>query len=152
MIFLFVSQCIIEGLFFVGEKQVLLAIIKEKSLKKPHDGGVFFGVISGLFECWGENSVFFAAGIKLKTCKGSAEKSVFLLFRSGISVRHRGIVLFFAWAHRKRCVSDKCGVRIGPLNSCLFALYFVFCAVLRVAFFYYAGRKKCVSAEKAVSY
>lgn len=46
----------------MGEKQVLLAIIKEKSLKKPHDGGVFFGVISGLFECWGEKSVFFTAG------------------------------------------------------------------------------------------
>ena len=41
--FLFVSQCFIEGPVFVGEKQVLLAIIKEKSLKKPHDGGVFWG-------------------------------------------------------------------------------------------------------------
>ena len=27
----------------MGEKQVLLVIIKEKSLKKPHDGGVFWG-------------------------------------------------------------------------------------------------------------
>ena len=28
---------------FVGKKQVFLAIIKEKSLKKPHDVGVFLG-------------------------------------------------------------------------------------------------------------
>lgn len=40
--FLFVSQCFVEGCF-VGKKQVYLAIIKEKSLKKPHDGGVFLG-------------------------------------------------------------------------------------------------------------
>ena len=78
----------------MGEKQVLLAIIKEKSLKKPQDGGVFFGVISGLFELWGEKSVFFAAGFKLKTCKVSPEKPVILLFRSGISVWHRGIAFF----------------------------------------------------------
>lgn len=70
-----------------------------------------------------------------------------LAYLSGIWV-----LRFFVWAHRKRCGSDKRGVRIGPLNSCLFALYFVFCAVLRVAFFCYAGGKKCVSVEKAVSY
>ena len=45
--------------------------------------------------------------------------------------------------HRKRCGGDKRGVRIGPLNSCLFALYFVFCAVLRVAF-------SIMQAEKSV--
>ena len=45
----------------MGEKQVLLAMIKEKSLKKPHDGGFFLGVSSGLFECWGRKiSVFYS--------------------------------------------------------------------------------------------
>lgn len=79
---------------FCGEKAGAFGDNKRKVFEKAAWWWGFFGVSSGLFECWGEKSVFFAVGFKLKTCKVSPEKPVILLFRSGISVRHRGRVFF----------------------------------------------------------